>query len=423
MSSVLPLATLIALMVPGADAPAGKSSEVSVHFQDSSVLHHVTLRDVLEIQTRYGKLSIPIADVRRVEFGQRIPEDVARRTREAVKNLGHEQFVQREAAEKVLLAIGKPAYPALLIAAQSPDQEIARRAKSLLQRIREALPEEELEFRTVDMIYTHDCLLTGRLLPGSFKANTRKLGDLTLQLSDLKALQVMASTSGEVAIDAAPFAGAPERWLDTGFTLEPDIHLVLTATGSVDLDPRDSGKCVSGPEGRELGKNAGFLPGTLLGRIGEKGDVFIIGKRYEGKANAAGKLQVHVVPPASEQAPIGAFRLRINTGFELATNPDKNQPLPPAVAAGNLAGVIMIGNKAAADVEVIFIPVRAPKHKGISAATDKDGTFEMLEVPIGDYKVVVKGKGVPAKYSDPARTPLTFKLQKGDNISVFTLEE
>ena len=82
----------------------------------------------------------------------------------------------------------------------------------------------------------------------------------------------------------------------------------------------------------------------------------------------------------------------------------------------------MLGGKALGEVEIFLVPATKLTDKGTSASTDKEGTFEMLELKAGDYKVVVKGKDVPAKYTDAKQTPLTFKVQKGDNIGSFDLK-
>jgi len=52
-----------------------------------------------------------------------------------IKQLGDETWDVREAAQKRLLKIGKPAVPALKAAAQSKDLEVATRAKAILKKV------------------------------------------------------------------------------------------------------------------------------------------------------------------------------------------------------------------------------------------------------------------------------------------------
>lgn len=331
MSSLLPLSALVLLLGAGpAEKPADKPAEIAAYFHDGTVIHGAVVRDSIEITTRFGKLAVPLGEIRRIEFGHRVPADVADKIDDAIKRLGHEQFPQREAAGKELIALGKIAYPALQRAAQSSDKEVATRARAALEKLRETLADEALQFRADDVIYTRDCVLTGRIAGPALKAQTQKFGELSFKLADLRTVYSMATTSTESSVEAAPFAAAPDRWHDTGIEVEAGMGLVITASGKVDLVPQQPGQFVSGPEGNpNAGQNFGVLMGTLLGRIGEKGDIFVIGKRHEVKASRGGKLYVFIVPTQNGQAPTGSFKVKATAGFSLGVNPSKNPPTPP----------------------------------------------------------------------------------------------
>ena len=47
-----------------------------VRFGDGSIVRMTLLQENLEVQTKYGKLNIPLSDVRRVEFGHDPDENV-----------------------------------------------------------------------------------------------------------------------------------------------------------------------------------------------------------------------------------------------------------------------------------------------------------------------------------------------------------
>src|SRR5437763_16364484 len=55
--------------VPIAKAP---TSNIEVRFADGSVVKMALLESKVEIATRYGKLSVPVEDIRRIEFGFRV---------------------------------------------------------------------------------------------------------------------------------------------------------------------------------------------------------------------------------------------------------------------------------------------------------------------------------------------------------------
>ena len=95
--------------------------------------------------------------------------------------------------------------------------------------------------------------------------------------------------------------------------------------------PQQPGQFLAGPEGSpQAGQNQfGILMGTLMGRIGEKGEPFVIGKRYEAKTTRGGKLYVFIVPAQNGQAPTRAYKVKATAGFSLAVNSSKNHPTPP----------------------------------------------------------------------------------------------
>jgi LCCL domain len=175
---------------------------VEVRFIDDSVLK-LTLRDErIPLSTPYGKLLVPVADIRRIEFGWRVADDVARRIETAIANLGSPQFQQREAATDELMKLREKAYPALLQAAKQKDAEVVRRAKELLQRVRDTVPEENLVFRPHDVVHTEDSKITGRVEGSALKAHTFQFGDVQLKLADLRSLRSLAVPE-EPAVNAA----------------------------------------------------------------------------------------------------------------------------------------------------------------------------------------------------------------------------
>src|SRR5436309_6192523 len=128
-------------------AEAPRPAEVVAFLLDGTVLRKVYLRDGVAVVTRFGRLTVPAAEIRRIEFGLHLPEEVAREVEAAVKQLGSDEYKQREAAGKRLVALGHRAYPAVQAAARSPDKEVAARARAAAEQIRKAAPAELLSLR------------------------------------------------------------------------------------------------------------------------------------------------------------------------------------------------------------------------------------------------------------------------------------
>src|SRR5947209_3225758 len=147
---------LMALILWPGSAPAQDSknkaqpnpNDVEFRLADGSRVRMRILQGSLDIETKYGKLTTPISDLRRVEFG--IRPAVVNKIEEAVKRLGHSSFQERDSAMKELIATGAPAYLALQKAAKSKDAEVAQRATKALEQIRQRVPENRLRVREED---------------------------------------------------------------------------------------------------------------------------------------------------------------------------------------------------------------------------------------------------------------------------------
>jgi hypothetical protein len=186
--------------------PAAEPGAVEVHFNDNSVLRLTLHEQKLELITPYGRLLIPAADIRRVEFATRITDDVAKRIEAAVANLGSASYKARESATAELLKLREKGYPALLQAAKHKDAEIVRRTEDLLEKLREQVPEELLQVRKHDVVYTADSRITGRLAGVSLKAHSAQLGELEPKLADIRSLRSLNAVEEQV-VEAKPDPG------------------------------------------------------------------------------------------------------------------------------------------------------------------------------------------------------------------------
>jgi hypothetical protein len=189
-----------------AKGAAARPVLVEVRYIDGSSMKLTLLEERIEFQTPYGKLLIPAQDIQRIEFAFRIPDEVVQRIEAAVADLGKEDFHRREAASAELLELHTRAYPALLKAEKSRDAEVARRARDLLEKIREEVPAERLEFRPDDVVYTAGSKNTGRLVSDKIKVRTFQFGDQQLKLADVRELRSPTAVAEEPA-NALPDPG------------------------------------------------------------------------------------------------------------------------------------------------------------------------------------------------------------------------
>jgi hypothetical protein len=294
------------------DVPRPNLAEV--RFGDGSLVRMTILQEDLEVMTKYGKLTIPIRDIRRIDFGLHLPEGVGQHIDNSIKLLGSETYKERDEAVKHLVHYGPLAYPFLQRASRNPDPEVSQRASGVIKRITEKTAPENLRIKEEDAIQTAEFPVTGRILHPVIRAHSTHFGDLSLKLSDLRTLFVRgASADNELVVDAAKYGSAPEQWLDTGLVADASQRLVISGEGQVDLWPQGPGQYMTGPKGYSTaGKGGHFMAGALIAKVGENGKVFAVGEKFEGVAPEEGKVFLQIVPSPWNNASSGSYRVRLS---------------------------------------------------------------------------------------------------------------
>jgi hypothetical protein len=301
-----------------------KKDEAEVQFANGSTLRMSILQDKIEVLTRYGKLAVPLAEIQRIEFGVHLTPDVTNKVEAAVVKLASAQYAEREDGARELTALGASAYPALLRALKSGDQEVVRRAEKIVATLRERVPEKDLRSREEDIVATPGFTVVGRILTPALKGHSEYFGNVQLQLTQLRRLRPM-NNPGEVTIsvDASQYGSTHGQWLDTGVQVETGATLIVVASGTIDIYPQAPGQYLSTPKGygnNVLAAGAKVVPtqanlrtysGSLFGRVGDASEAFYIGDRYEGAPGREGKLYLHIVPSPWNNASTGTYQVKI----------------------------------------------------------------------------------------------------------------
>jgi hypothetical protein len=302
-----------------AQEPAGKKDAAAkiaeVRFADGSVVRMTLLQENLEVMTKYGKLTIPVTEVRRIDFGMHIPGELTEQISSSIKLLGSDVYRDREGATRDLLQAGHWACPSLQKACKSTDAETAQRALQILKQISEKTSPDLLRLKDEDAVHTNEFSLVGKIISPALRAHSPHFGDVSLKLSDLRALHVRQQcNTGELYVDAAKYGCEPNQWLDTGVSVDSSMRLVVVVNGQVDLWPQTPGQYVAGPKGyNAVGKGGPFMAGSLIGRVGENGKPFLIGEKFETPVGEEGKLYLHIVPSPWNSPSIGSYHVRIHT--------------------------------------------------------------------------------------------------------------
>lgn len=285
---------------------------VEVRLADGSKVRVTVQQESLDVQTRYGKLTVPINEIKRIEFGLHYPGELESALLAQRVKLGSSVHAEREEASAALLKGGHFSCPMLREALKSKDQEIVRRAEKLLKDIGVGVAPGLLAIKEHDTLFTIGGTINGRIRAAALKTDSATFGKIAIKLTDLRFLQSRADAAGtQVMVDAALFSDA---WLDTGVTVDGSLTLTAAASGQVDLWPQTPGQYIATPKGyNAVGKVTPFMAGALIGRIGETGRAFLIGERYEAPAAEEGKLYLQIVPSPWNSPSAGSFNVRINT--------------------------------------------------------------------------------------------------------------
>jgi hypothetical protein len=323
---------LFGLLLTVASAQDGKDTkkeepkngaEVDIHFLNGSTVRLQVQSEKLEVETPYGKLAVLMKDVRAIEFGSHLPEGHAAKIDMAIKKLGSGDFREREKAVAALVELGPYSYSAAVAASRVKEAEIANRAKDVVQKLQAKHPKKDLKTLVDDRVITPTFPIVGRILTPSIKAKADYFGTVELSLADMRTLRAIALAGAdvEVAVDAAKYA-VRGQWLATNFQVDGRSPIVITAKGLVDLMPDDPGQMMSGPAGYRAGMAGpgGFgkgakgvskaAGGLLIGKIGENGDTFIIGERYEGTPAQDGKLYLQINPSPYSGQSAGSYDVK-----------------------------------------------------------------------------------------------------------------
>jgi hypothetical protein len=316
-------AALVTLVGLGAFYPVGRADDppkpqarpagpaVEVKMADGSAVRMTLTQGTVEITTKYGKLAIPAAEVRRIDFGFRYPDGAEARITELVTQLGDGNYKRRESAMTELLGFRELAYPALKRATRSGDAETAKRAAELVAKLEDRVPPEKLKFREYDLVLATDFTARGRIESKSLSGHTPYFGEVRLQVAEVRALRSVAF-GGEttVQVDATKFLDqAHTAWLDTDVELAGDTPVEVVASGTVRLYPGQGYEAT--PKGHPSYVTVTHPAGALLGKVGESGEVFLIGEKYTGTPKGSGKLYLRLAPSPWPGQAQGSFKVTV----------------------------------------------------------------------------------------------------------------
>lgn len=280
--------------------------QVAVKFHDGSQVFVSVEFIGVEVETKYGKLTIPFHELRSIEFGSHFAPGQEAQVKALLTALGTESSKEREAAQKLLQSHPAAYHLVVHAAMKSADLEIRQRAGKVVKAMQDDYRAERLKTSPDDVLVIDDGLrVTGRIVSGPIVCKSPHLGELKLQLHDLASVRVQSTEK-----DARTIL-AESGWQGVSIFVHRGEKLILSATGSVDLWAQGPGQYMVGPNGyNTVGSGSQWMAGALIGKVGD-GPEFLVGENYSGRPPGEGRLWLRVVPsPWANSAMSGSFAVK-----------------------------------------------------------------------------------------------------------------
>ena len=259
-------------------------------------------------RTVFGELSIPVGEMKRVQFGRKSdPERVAKVAR-LIADLASANPDRRSFAVAALREEGNFAAPELKAAAEkNADPEVKRQCDELLK----ALKIKKKDFpRDDDRVETLRFTFDGTVMQKTFEIHVKELGPVSVSRKDV--LEIRIHRPAQVHEFKVTGENTPRanKWLDTKLTLRKDQRFRISASGSI-MFPNWGGNTFTPDGAFNMGNWAGMPMGSLIGRMGPSGPMFKIGANYAGEPVGEGTLHLCLAMNVQGMPSNGEYKVRI----------------------------------------------------------------------------------------------------------------
>lgn len=245
--------------------------------------------------------------------------------------------MDRETAVRNLLEFRELAYPTLKRMTTGSDPDLAKRAAEVIRKLEAKVGADKLKVRDLDTLHAAEFTLSGRIEAPTLKGRTTYFGEVSVQVAELRTIRFLGGIGGKtpyfgevklqvaevralrsvafgmdttVQVDAARYLDqAKTEWLDTDFELTGDTPIEVVASGSIRLYPGNGYEAT--PKGHASYVTVTHPAGALLGKVGESGEVFLIGDKYNGIPKGQGKLYLRMAPSPWPNQAQGTFTVTV----------------------------------------------------------------------------------------------------------------
>lgn len=271
--------------------------EVRLHLWDGSIVAGDIGLDAIHIETRFGRLQVPIANILDFRPGLQNVPTLNDKINSLVEQLGDKDFQVRELARRQLSAMGLLLRNHIRTFDDGGSAERKKHLQALIEEIDAQAEESELgmggdaaPLDQEDRVTTGEFTIVGRIVENEFELST-KYGMLRLKLEDIKRADRswgMAQDAVRKTIDIGATDFFQRTPKGTRIFLKPGDRVSIRCTGNVSWS---SWNMSSGPDGlANQGSWNGANSGCVMARVGRSSEYIKIGARGDFVAKVGGEL-------------------------------------------------------------------------------------------------------------------------------------
>jgi hypothetical protein len=273
---------------------------IRLRLQDGSVISGNLSVAEIEMDTDFGKLTVPIDRIRSFSPGLDSYPELAAEIDKMIEDLGADDYKLREETQKELLKMGRKIRRELEKYKRDENAERQRRVQQIIEALderameHEAFDEEQAEpWIREDTLVTTEFTAVGKILPKTFEIES-KYGSLTVELADVQVGERGSRRAAPVhrKLNVTGMNLVQTNLKSSGVQIRKGDKVTVRADGQIVMSPWGSNS-ICGPDG---GSNFGWyvaneIPGgALVARIGSSGKVFKVGSSHSFVAKSSGTL-------------------------------------------------------------------------------------------------------------------------------------
>jgi hypothetical protein len=297
-----PLAAQTATAPASTETSRALAGDLKITLMDGSVLAGKLSVADLTIDTRFGTLKVPIAQIQSFAPGLKSHPDFEKKIDDLVNDLAADAFTDREKAQQELMKIGpvlKPEVERQLKGAQAEKQMRLQKLVEDFESEREEDADTSMDWTRDDVIVTPGFTIVGHISTSQFAVQSN-YGTLQVKLSDVRMARRDSAEPEEIHKTFAVSGNVMNNhsFFAPGVRLARGDQVTITAGGTVTMSPWGN-NAQSGPDGaRNYGvMQPGNIPtGTLIGRVGG-GEPFKVGSKFSFTATKPGPIDFSIAIP------------------------------------------------------------------------------------------------------------------------------